>query len=108
MTEIIVRGRQGGKTTVLIRIAAETGCYIVCADHRRAWQVARQAEDLGLRVPFPLSVSEWRKGEYHPPGVPGLLFDDLDKIVGMLSSVPVVAATWTGEAGCVPNPGSAP
>ena len=97
MTEIIVRGRQGGKTTELIRRAAETGTYIVCTDQRRARQVAVQARELGLSIPFPPTAGEWQRRQYHRPGVKGLLFDDLDMIIQGLSAVPVLAATWTAE-----------
>lgn len=97
VTEIIVRGRQGGKTTELIRRSAETGGYIVCTTRQRAWQIKQQAEDLGLYIPFPLTVAEWEKHAYHPPGVRGLLFDDLDRIIQAMSAVPVLAATWTAD-----------
>jgi hypothetical protein len=98
VTEIIIRSRQGGKTTELIRLAAEHQAYIVCTDFRRAGQVAQQARDMGLRIPFPLSASEWRERAYFLPGVRGLLFDDLDRIIRDLSGVPVLAATWTEDA----------
>jgi hypothetical protein len=98
VTEIIVRGRQGGKTTELIRRSAGTGGYIVCTDYRRAQQIARHAKDLGLSVPFPLTVGEWQGRAYYPRGTCGLLFDDLDRIVQLLSPVPVLAATWTEDA----------
>ena len=97
MTEIIVRSRQGGKTTELIRRAAETGGYIVCTDQRRARQIAVHARDMGLNIPFPLTAHEWQSRGYHPPGVRGLLFDDLDRIIQGMSTVPVFAATWTAE-----------
>jgi len=93
--EIIVRPRQAGKTTELIRRAAETGGYIVCTDQRRARQIHQQARDLGLSIPFPLTAGEWRTDAYYPPGVRALLFDDLDRIIAGMSSVPVIAATWT-------------
>jgi hypothetical protein len=95
--EIIIRGRQGGKTSELIRRSAETGCYIVCTDRRRAWQIAEQARDIGLNIPFPLTAAEWQKHAYHPPGVRGLLFDDLDRIIQGMTAVPVLAATWTAD-----------
>lgn len=97
MTEIIVRARRGGKTTELIRRAAESGGYIVCTDQRRARQIAVQARELGLAIPFPLTAGEWQRCAYHPPGVQGLLFDNLDRIIQGLSTVPVIAATWTAE-----------
>jgi len=98
VTEIITRPRMGGKTTELIRRSAETGAYIVCTDFRRATQVMQQAKGMGLAIPFPICVGEWQERAYYPPGVPGLLFDDLDRIIQFLSPVPVLAATWTEDA----------
>ena len=97
MTEIIVRSRQGGKTTELIRRAAETGGYIVCTDQRRARQIVVHAREMGLSIRFPMTAHEWQSHGYHPPGVRGLLFDDLDRIIQGMTTVPVIAATWTAE-----------
>lgn len=94
-----MRGRQGGKTTELIRRAAETGAYIVCTDRRRARQIAQQAIDAGVTIQFPLTAGEWQERSYYPQGMPGLLFDDLDRIIAGMSAVPVLAVTWTGEEG---------
>jgi hypothetical protein len=96
--KLVIRARQGGKTTEMIRLAAEHRAYIVCTDHRRAGQIAQQAKGLGLSIPFPMTAIEWRERDYHPPGVRGLLFDDLDRIIRDLSGVPVLAATWTEDA----------
>jgi hypothetical protein len=95
--KMIVRGRQGGKTTEMIRLAAETQAYIVCTDQRRAWQIAQQARDMGLSIPFPLTAGEWQERHYHPPGVRGLMFDDLDRIIQGMTAVPVLAASWTAD-----------
>lgn len=97
MTELIVRSRQGGKTTELIRRAAETGGYIVCTDRRRARQIAEHARKMGLTIPFPITAGEWHRNAYYRPGVSGLLFDDLDRIIQGMTTVPVLAATWTAE-----------
>jgi hypothetical protein len=102
VTGLILRARQGGKTTELIRQSAETGAYIVCTTHQNARRIARQAEDMELSIPFPLTATEWRSGAYYPRGVRGLLFDDLDRIVQYLSSVPVLGATWTDDGEAVP------
>lgn len=100
MTEIIIiiRGRQGGKTTEMIRLAAEHQSYIVCPDRIRARQIWERAKDMGLTIPFPLTADEWQKHAYHPPGVRGLLFDDLDQIIQKMSgTVPVLAASWAAD-----------
>ena len=44
-----------------------------------------------------LTADEWQRHEYHPPGIRGLLFDDLDRIIQGMTPVPVFAATWTAE-----------
>lgn len=95
--KMIIRGRGNGKTSELIRLAAETGTYIVCTDHRRAWQIAQQAEGMGLSIPFPLTAEEWQRRSYGPPGVQGMAFDDLDRIIQGMTGVPVLAATWTAD-----------
>jgi len=97
VTEIIIRGRQGGKTTEMIRRAAETGGYIVCTDQRRARQIAGKAREMGLSIRFPMTAAEWSRHSYYPPGIRGLLFDDLDRIIQGMSSVPVPGASWTAE-----------
>jgi hypothetical protein len=99
VTEIIVRPRQGGKTTELIRRAAEARAYIVCTDYRRATQIAQQAKDTGLDIPSPLTVGEWQERAYYPQGTRALMFDDLDRIIQLLSPVPVLAVTWTEGGG---------
>lgn len=105
--KIIVRPRMTGKTTELIRRAAETGWYIVCTDRRRASEIFRQAQVMGLSIPFPMTAREWQAGDYYRPGVRGLAFDDLDRIVQHLSSAQVFAATWTAEWAPDGDPGDA-
>jgi predicted NBD/HSP70 family sugar kinase len=95
--KLIIRGRQGGKTTELIRLAAETGTYIVCTDQRRARQIAQQAQDMGLSIPFPMAAREWQERAYYPPGVRSVAFDDLDRIIQNMTGVPALAATWTAD-----------
>jgi hypothetical protein len=98
MTEIIVRGRQGGKTTELIRRAAESHGYIVCADRRQARWIAERAREMGADIPFPMSASEFFGAQFYQPGCRAFLFDNLDQIIQQMShGVPVIAATWTAE-----------
>jgi hypothetical protein len=44
-----------------------------------------------------MTAGEWQRGEYHGRGARCLLFDDLDQTMRLLSSVPVLAATWTAD-----------
>ena len=50
---IILKGRQGGKTTELIKRSAETGAVIVCHDARTAHMVKNTAYGMGLTIPEP-------------------------------------------------------
>ena len=55
---IIIGGRGSGRTTELIRMSAENNIYIVCLDRRRALNIAAMAREMGLIIPFPITVEE--------------------------------------------------
>lgn len=58
MTDVIVGPRQNGKTTELIRLSAERDEYIVVPTLDMAQVVARQARDMGMRIPYPVAFSQ--------------------------------------------------
>jgi hypothetical protein len=58
MTDVIVGPRQNGKTTELIRLSAERDEYIIVSTLDMAQIVARQARDMGLRIPYPVAFSQ--------------------------------------------------
>lgn len=93
--KLIIRGRCRGKTTEAVRLAAESGAYIVCGDRRRATQVFRDAHDAGIDINFPLTAREFFSGEFRGKGIQGFIFDDLDKILrDYAHGVPLLAASW--------------
>ena len=97
---VIAKGRRHGKTTELIRMAAESGAYIVTTTHRDAIRIVREAEGLGLYINFPLTVEEFRSGQYVAAArrIPGLLFDNADMVLQAMSSAPVLAMSVTVDA----------
>lgn len=98
----MIRPRRGGKTAEMIRLCAEQGGYIVCADARHAQEVFRRSREMSLNIPYPITAREWHGGDYYPRGTARLWFDDLDRIIAGLSKVPVGGVTWTEEgADCV-------
>jgi len=109
--DVIVTGRQGGKTTRLIREAAEQFAYIVCPTCEEAHRVFRQAYDAGIRIPHPITFDEFRAGHYYGKGIRAFMFDNLDMCVQSMTSVPVTAVTLT-DSGPVtlsePEPDSPP
>ncbi len=51
----IIMPRGGGKTTALIRLAAESNGYIVCRSMRDARRISDMAAKLGINIRFPLT-----------------------------------------------------
>ena len=58
MTDVIVGPRQNGKTTELIRLSAARDEYIIVPTLDMAQIVAKQARDMGLRIPYPVVFCE--------------------------------------------------
>ena len=99
MIRIVHTPRQTGKTTALIRLSGQTGCYIICPTSDRAEHIARLAHDLGERIPSPLTWHEFATGQFCPPNIHGFVIDDLDACLRQMArGVPIHAATLTDEA----------
>lgn len=77
-------GRQGGKTTRAIKEAAETKSYILTLTRADAHRIARQAEEMGLHIRFPVTVDELKHSKMSTGFVNDLVIDDLDRILGAL------------------------
>ena len=89
--EVIYRSRGRGKTTDLIKIAAEGFYYMVCANMKRVQWTANLARELGLDIPFPVTFDEFIRKEYYGKGIKGFVIDDADQLLQYMSSVPVFA-----------------
>lgn len=93
--KVIATGRQRGKTTEMIKLAAAEFLYIVVPTTKRAEQVFHEARGMGLDIPFPLTWHEFAQRRYHPPGTNGFLIDDLDVCVQAMTPLPVKAISVT-------------
>lgn len=59
MSKFIIKKKGEGKTTELIKIAAEQGLYIVCLDRERAINIFNVAKQMGCpNIPFPITLDE--------------------------------------------------
>lgn len=56
--QIVLRPRQQGKTTELIRQAMQTNGYIVCHSERECDRVFQHAQKLGFNIRMPIT---WRQ-----------------------------------------------
>lgn len=93
----IIAKRGGGKTTELIKISAENGYYIVCHQKQECQRISKQAERMGLKIPFPITFSEFVDKDYHSPGIKGFLIDNADMLIEYMSLAPIAAITMRSE-----------
>ena len=90
--KIITGDRMSGKTTALIKQAAERGAYIVCADQKEAARIHEESRRLGLNIPLPITYSDFEDRRYYGKGCE-LMIDNAEALVNYLSRFRVVACT---------------
>lgn len=100
--KILFGSRQSGKTIEAIKIAAENSSYIVCNHQRECFHVAKIADEMGLKIPFPITTAEFIGGRFHGLGVKSFVIDNADHLFeqyinSKAKGVPIIAATMTGE-----------
>lgn len=82
-----------GKTTTLIKKASANNLYIVCASKDRARSVSVLANELGLDIPYPISVSELPLKGY----MKEVLVDDVEAVLFAIIGRRVVGASTSME-----------
>lgn len=88
--EIIIRGKQGGKTTDVIKFAAENGLYIVAKDKEECVRISDIAKnELKLNINFPISFNEFVNRNYYGKRIKGFVVDDADLLIQYLSNVKI-------------------
>ena len=91
---LIIKGRQGYKTTGMLHTSEATGYPIIVETQKRLEQLKNQAEEIGAAIPEPLTVDMLKCGLYR---VDNCLIDEAYDIIGQaLNSylnTNVVAAT---------------
>jgi hypothetical protein len=98
-SQIIIRPRAGGKTTELIKHAAETGAYIICPNMAQAdfvWKRAKQMH-LQTRIHHPITWHDFTTGRYYGQGIIAFVIDNAEQCIQSMTSVPIVGLTITGE-----------
>lgn len=109
--KLILGDRQSGKTTELIKESARTGAYIVVSCRKEAHNVFGSAKELGLNIPFPLTVADvMSESSSSYIFQKGILIDDLERVISHLFNyITIHAATvdcTTLEVGVMDNFGS--
>lgn len=93
----IITPRQTGKTTRLIDISEKTGTYILTANRQRAVFVADLARRQNKKIPFPVTVNEFRIGGLRGSHINRILIDDADAVLQEIFGVRIEAITMTSD-----------
>lgn len=98
--EKIIKPRQTGKTTDLIKISAEKGTYILTANRNRAVCVFNMAQEQNRNIPFPVTLWEYQRSEFRGSFINHILIDDADAVLQELfKTIQIDALTMTGPEG---------
>lgn len=97
--DIIIGKRGYGKTTKLIRRSAEENIYILTTDGLRAKRIAKMAKEMGLDIPYPVTVNEYFLDDRFKGSSirrDGLLIDDADDVFKTIfAGIPIKEITIT-------------
>lgn len=93
----IVKPRQSGKTIEAIRIASETGAYLIVHSMDEVVRVVHLASSLGLNIRHPVTFDEFlHRGGLRSSRVRNVVIDNADEFLArVFSGLTIEAATWT-------------
>ncbi len=92
--KIIARGKQSGKTTELVKESARTGRYILVFSNSHAKIISSIAKNLGLNIPYPVTVDEIRNvGKCSSIVRDGLLVDEAIMVLRALIGFEIAGVT---------------
>jgi archaellum biogenesis ATPase FlaH len=102
MTLIITGDRGTGKTALLLKHSAETGRHILVTNVLRLNGLMSQAKAMGLKIPIPITVEEFKNGNIkfvnNDIRRDGLLVDDMGDVVRKLfNNVEIIEFTIDKE-----------
>ena len=97
--ELIIRGRRNGKTAELIKRSAETRTYILTTTELRARNIFAQACNMGLDIPFPLTINDYFSSHgFAGSYIKSVYIDDADEVLKhTFNGVKIEAVTMTDE-----------
>lgn len=82
--KLIIGKKKSGRTTELIKLAAETNSYMVVLNRSEAHKVFGMAKDMGLVILFPLTFDEFIGYDYYAKGTHGFVIDNADLLLHYL------------------------
>lgn len=95
---LIIKPRQSGKTTELIKESNKHWTYIICANEKRKQYIVDVANRLGVDIPNPITANEVLASKgLQSPWIKEVLVDDLGDVLSALINKHVAVATHTGK-----------
>ena len=92
-------GRGNGKTARLIKLSAETGCYIVVQSRIQAHEIFKRAKEMRYDIPYPITVEDLiekeRMQDLNDPFYNGVIVDNAEYILQQVLKVPVTALSMS-------------
>lgn len=96
---VYIADRQTGKTTMLVKMSAETGAIIVVPTYHMIKEVENIAKELGLEIPKPIDCFQFTRG------LPSFenkkyLVDELQTVLGLMgieAAMLDVNSAWVGR-----------
>lgn len=80
--KVLIRPRQRGKTAELIKESYENQTYILTLNRKRADNINRQAERMGLHIPNPVTLEDYKRTNgFQGSFIKEILIDDADDIL---------------------------
>lgn len=82
LPKLIIGERQSGRTTDLIRAAADDEahgivCYIICHSQEEAYRISKQAQEMELSIGFPITYDEFIHRSYAGQNIDKFYIDNL-------------------------------
>jgi len=93
--KVIIKPRGWGKTTELIKLAAENEGYIVCHSLQEVDRISQQARDMELNIRYPITYKEIKDNPLYSRFSIPIMIDNAEKFIEYIIGNPVDWITLT-------------
>ncbi len=96
--KLIIKPRQSGKTSELIRMSEETNAYILTPNRVMAEYVSIMAKQQGYNILFPITLDEYMRSRLKGSHVTHILIDNADMVLQQIfNEATIDAITMSSE-----------
>ena len=96
--KLIIKPRQSGKTSELIRMSEEANAYIITLNRGMAEYVSKMAKAQGHNIPHPIALNDYMRTGFKDSNVKHILIDNADMVLQhIFSEATIDAITMSSE-----------